>query len=79
MFIAVRPSSGTQPATMTASAAAPAPVVVQATVIPNPEALEELLKNGTLKVGDEVYTLLEKRTVESQLPVRLSVPETIAI
>lgn len=66
MYIVIHPS--------TLSPDSVKPVTATVTIVPNGGDLDGLLTSGQLKVGDEVYTVAQKRTIEAQPPVKFGEP-----
>ena len=48
----------------------------EATIVDS-EALMSLVESGKLKVGDSIYSVIEKRTIEAQPPIRISEPTSV--
>ncbi len=69
MFIAIRPSTVT-----TAPTDPTKPIAIQGTIIPNGADIDAMLEAGTLKAGDEIFTISQKRIVEAQPPVKIGDP-----
>ena len=67
MFIVIRPSTETA-----AALEATKNVLVEATIVPNGGDLDGLM--ASLKVGDEVYTVSQKRIIEAQPPIKFGEP-----